>query len=299
LKAYLRALRLERWPRSAASFIGSAAFFLLYRDDFIRSFQPPAILLRLLLSFFLTWAISTVNYIINEIVDVPYDVHHPVKRYRPLVKGEIKKGPIILLGIALTAVSFALASVLFSRPFFMSLLSLLLAGFIYNLKPIRTKDIPFLDAISESANNPIRFLIGWYAFSRHDIFPPASLLVCWWSFGNFLMEAKRLSEFRLLKEKAADYRLSHKRYSKNSLLFGMGSSAVIFFISFFFFALAFKLRYLIYFSPLLLFYFYLFLRKTLQEKEIMEEPESLLRNPLIAVFTFSLLLLLALAFFLD
>jgi 4-hydroxybenzoate polyprenyltransferase len=298
LNAYLRALRLERWPRSSAIIIGSSAFFFLYRD-FFPSFGAPSILIRLLLSFLLTWAVSTANYIINEIVDAPYDVHHPVKRFRPLIKGEIKKTPFILLGTALFAASFVLALVFFSRPFFISLLSLLAAGLIYNLKPLRMKDIPFLDAISESANNPIRFLIGWYAFSPQDIFPPLSLLVSWWSFGNFLMEAKRLSEFRLLKEKAADYRLSHKRYSKNSLLLGMVASVVIFFISFFYFALTFELRYFIYFSPLLLFYLYLFARKTLREKEVMEEPESLLRNPLIAVYTFSLILLLALSFFLD
>jgi decaprenyl-phosphate phosphoribosyltransferase len=298
LNPYFRALRLERWPRSAAIFLGSAAFFFLNHGSF-SSFRPLAVLLRLILSFFLTWTISTVNYIINEIVDAPYDIHHPLKRERPLIKGEIKKGPFILLGIALTAASVVLALAFFSQPFFISLLCLLAAGFIYNLKPVRTKDIPFLDAISESANNPIRFLIGWYAFAPRNIFPPLSVLVCWWSFGNFLMEAKRLSEFRLLQEKASDYRLSHKRYSKNSLLLGMVASAAVFLLSFLYFALTFELRYLVYLSPLLLVYLYLFIRKTLQEKEIMEEPESLLRNPLIAVYTLSLLILLALSFLLD
>ena len=278
--------------------MGSAGFFFLHRN-FFSSFRLSSFLVRLGLAFLLTWAISTVNYIINEIVDAPYDVHHPEKRFRPLIQGEIKKGPFLLLGVILTGASFVLAAAFFSLPFFISLLLLLGAGFIYNLKPARTKDIPFLDAISESANNPIRFLIGWYAFSPQTIFPPASLLVCWWSFGTFLMEAKRLSEFRLLGNRAADYRLSHKKYSRNSLLLGMIASAIVFFISFLYFALTFELRFIIYISPLLLIYLYLFIHKTLQEKEIMEEPESLLRNPLIAVFTFSLLFLIALAFFLD
>jgi hypothetical protein len=113
------------------------------------------------------------------------------------------------------------------------------------------------------------------------------------------MEAKRLSEFRLLKDRAAEYRLSHKRHSKNSLLLGMAGSTAIFFTSYLYFALTFRVSYFIYLSPVLLFYFYLFTRKTLREKEIMEEPESLLSNPLIAVYTLSLLLLLALAFFLN
>jgi hypothetical protein len=79
----------------------------------------------------------------------------------------------------------------------------------------------------------------------------------------------------------------------------MAVSAVVFFASYFYFALSSGPRSFIYISPFLLFYFLLFTRKTLKEKEIMEEPESLLGNPLIAVYTISLLLLLALAFFLD
>jgi len=254
---------------------------------------------RLVSSFLLTWAISTANYIINEIADVPYDIHHPTKRFRPLVKGEIQKIPISLLGLVLIVSSLSVSYLFFSRPFFFSLLALLAAGFVYNIKPMRTKDIPFLDSISESANNPIRFLIGWYAFSPPTIFPPPSLLVCWWSFGNFLMVAKRLSEFRFLKEKAGDYRISHKKYSRNFLFLGMITSSVIFFATYFVFAFAFKLQYFIAFSPFLLFYFFLISRETLKEKEVMEEPEKLLSHSSFALYTFFLVLIFILSFFLD
>jgi len=294
---YLQALRLERWPRSAAIFLGTAAFFFLHRE-FGSSFSVSEIVFRAACSFLLTWAISTANYVVNEIVDVPTDIHHPVKRHRPLVQGKIKKGPFILIGFALTAVSLVSAVAFFSPSFGFSLLALLGAGFIYNVKPVRTKDIPFLDSISESANNPIRFLIGWYAFAPGHLFPPLSLLLAWWSFGNFLMTAKRLSEFRLLGEKAADYRLSHKKYSRDLLLFGMIASAAVFLGSGFFFFLSFRLfRFLIIF-PVLILYLLLFFRKTLEEKEVMEEPESLLRNPLIAILTLVLAALFALSFLL-
>ncbi|HUU37344.1 MAG TPA: UbiA family prenyltransferase [Candidatus Desulfaltia sp.] len=297
MTAYLHALRLERWPRSAAIILGSAAFFFLHRD-FLSSFRPLEMAFLLALSFFLTWAISTANYVVNEIVDAPYDIHHPAKRYRPLVQGEIKKAPFILLGIGLTAAGLALAMVFFSRSFVLSLLALLGAGFLYNIKPVRTKDIPFLDSISESANNPIRFLIGWYAFAPAHLFPPFSLLVAWWSFGNFLMTAKRLSEFRLLRDKAADYRLSHKRYSRNLLLFGMVVSAAVFLASGLLFLLSSRLFRFLVVLPILLLYILLFFRKTLKEKEVMEEPESLLRNPLVALLTLALVVLFALSFFL-
>ncbi len=297
MTAYLRALRLERWPRSAVIVLGSAAFFFL-NPEFLSSFRPLAIAGLLGLAFLLTWAISTSNYILNEIVDAPYDIHHPAKRNRPLIQGEIRKSPFILLGIGLTAAGFALAMIFFSRSFVLSLLALLVAGFAYNVKPVRTKDIPFLDAISESANNPIRFLIGWYAFAPRHLFPPIALLLAWWSFGNFLMTAKRLSEFRLLRDKAADYRLSHKRYSRSLLLLGMFVSAAVFLASFLVFILSLRFYRFLAVFPLLFLYLFLFFRKTLNEREVMEEPESLLLNPLIALLTLVLGGLFALSVFL-
>ena len=297
MNAYLRGLRLERWPRSLAIALGSASFFFLHRDAF-EAFQPAVIAGRLLLAFLLTWIISTANYVVNEIVDAPFDIHHPVKRLRPLVQREIKAAPFALMGTALTLLGLWGAWLFFSRAFFFSVLALLVAGFIYNVKPFRTKDIPFLDAISESANNPIRFLIGWFAFAPARLWPPLSLLIGWWAFGNFLMTAKRLSEFRLLKEKAADYRLSHKRYTKRELLLGMIVSALATLASAVGGALELKLSALLYLTPVLAFYLSLFFRKTLEEKEIMVEPESLLRNPLIAVSTVALVCLFALSIFL-
>ena len=125
-----------------------------------------------------------------------------------------------------------------------------------------------------------------------------TILLAWWSFGNFLMTAKRLSEFRLLRDKAADYRLSHKRYSRNLLLFGMVASAAVFLTTFLVFVLSLRLYRILILFPLLFLYLFLFFRKTLNEKEVMEEPESLLSNPLIALLTLVLAGLFALSVFL-
>jgi len=278
-------------------FLGSAAFVFLYRD--LSSLTNFSLYLRLALALLLTWFISTANYIVNEIVDAPYDIHHPTKRHRPLVKGEVKIIPLSLLGIALMLSAHLVAFIFFSLPFLLSLLALLIAGFIYNLKPVRTKDVPFLDSVSESINNPIRFLIGWFVIAPPHIFPPISLLLSWWFFGNFLLVAKRLSEFRLLKEKAGDYRSSLRRYSKRSLLLGMAVSALVFFLTYFYFALSYKLQSFFFLSPFLLFYLFLFFWKTLEDKEVMEEPEQLLKDPKFALYTFFLGLLFFLSFFVD
>jgi 4-hydroxybenzoate polyprenyltransferase len=295
---YLEAMRLGRWPRSLAIFSGVASYFFLQRDS-ISTLPALWILGQCAFAFFLTWGISTANYIINEIADAPFDIHHPTKRNRPLPRGEIKKTPFLLYGIMLSLLSLSLAYIFFSLPFFFSLLALLIAGFMYNIKPIRTKDIPFLDSISESANNPIRFLIGWFAFSPAHLFPPLSLLMSWWFFGNFLMISKRLSEFRLLKDKAESYRSSLSKYSIVSLVFGIILSGALFFASYFIFAFSYDLQSFLYFSPFVLVYLFLFFWKTFKEKEAMEEPERLLMHPKFAIYTIFIVLLFSLSYFID
>jgi 4-hydroxybenzoate polyprenyltransferase len=291
-------MRLERWPRSLAIYSGCAAYVFLFRGVF-RAADAPTLAARAAAAFGLTWGISTANYIVNEIVDLAFDVHHPSKRRRPLVQGEIRKGPFALIGVVLILLCLGLAPVLFDASFLIALASLLAAGIVYNVKPIRTKDIPFLDSISESANNPIRFLIGWFAFAPGGLIPPLSLLLSWWAFGNFLMVAKRLSEFRFLKEKAGDYRMSQKTYTKNKLLAGMIVSAAACLAAFLYFAAAFKLETFYLIAPFLVVFFLLIFRKTLREAEVMEEPEKMLASPRFALYTLFLLALFILAFFRD
>lgn len=291
-------MRLERWPRSLAIYLGSSAFFFFNRGA-LADFSFLELVWRPSLAFLLTWGVSTANYVLNEIVDLPFDIHHPSKRFRPLVQGEIRTLPFALIGALLIVVSLAASYAVFAQKFFFSMLVLFIAGIVYNVPPIRTKDIPFLDAISESANNPIRFLIGWFAFAHLDAFPPWSLLISWWSFGNFLMVSKRLSEFRFLKDKAGDYRRSHKRYTGNYLLFGLAASAVICLAAFLYLGYTRKLQTFYLIAPFLLFFFLLILRKTLREAEVMEEPEKMLANPKYAAYTLFLVLLFVLAYFKD
>ncbi len=298
MNPYLKAMRLERWPRSLAIFSGIAALFFLNRE-MISAIPVLSFIGKSIFAFLLTWGISTANYIINEIADAPFDIHHPSKRHRPLVQGEIKKKFFLLYGVILSLLSLVCAYHFFSFPFFLSLLALLIAGFLYNIKPIRTKDIPFLDSISESANNPIRFFIGWFAFSSPNLFPPLSLLMTWWIFGNFLMISKRLSEFRLLKDKAESYRSSLSKYTTRSLIFGITLSAIFFFVGYFIFAVEHKLQTFIYFSPFVFFYFFLIFWKTLKEKEAMEEPERLLKHYKFAIYTLFIVLLFSFSFLID
>ena len=295
---YLRAMRLERWPRSLAIILGSAGYFFFDRAA-LRSSSLPDIAGRTAAAFLLTWAVSTANYILNEIVDRPYDAHHPTKKFRPLVRGEIRQGPFAALGAVLLVFAFGASAVIFKPAFVLSLFLLFLAGVAYNVKPVRTKDIPFLDAISESANNPIRFLIGWFAFAPVRSRLPVSLLMSWWAFGNYLMVAKRFTEFRFLKDKAGDYRSSHKKYTERALLAGMAVSAAVALLAFLLCAWTFKLQMFYVIAPFLVALFYLIYRKTIDESGVMEEAEQLLASPTFALYTLALIALFVVAYFTD
>ena len=56
-----------------------------------------------------------------------------------------------------------LATVFVGKMFALTALLLWVMGCLYNFPPVRTKDVPYLDVLTESINNPLRMLLGWYA----------------------------------------------------------------------------------------------------------------------------------------
>ncbi len=294
IKYYVQALRLERWPRSLAIIPGFVAVLVLDRTV-ISTINLPVTLLKLCLGFLLTWFISTANYIINEITDAPFDAFHPSKKHRPLVNGEISRGILMLIWLVLVGVSFAAGHLVFNVNFMWSLLALLVAGMIYNIPPIRVKDIPILDSTIESANNPIRFLVGWYILTSP--FPPVFLLLAWWVFGNFLMVGKRVAEKKFLTdEESAGYRMSLKKYSMGMLVSFMILNAVMFLAFFAMFAVQSKLNTFLYSIPFIVIYLVMFIKKSLQDIDGAEEPEKLLKNPYFAFYTLFLAIIFAIAY---
>ncbi|MCK4836682.1 MAG: UbiA family prenyltransferase [Candidatus Aminicenantes bacterium] len=294
IKLYLQSLRLERWPRSLAIIPGFIGVFILH-PDLIKQVDTVNILLKLVLGFILTWFISTANYIVNEITDAPYDKYHPQKKHRPLIRNQISITKLILLYLVLVLVSIIAGITLYNPNFLFSLLALLAAGIIYNVPPVRMKDIPFLDSTVESANNPIRFLIGWYIITTS--FPPLSLLVSWWCFGNFLMIGKRVAEKKFLTEaESAGYRLSLKKYSPNMLIFFMLINAIIFIVTFSLFAIESEFYTLLFSLPFIIIYLFMFVKKSLKDPEGAEELEKLLKNPHFAIYTLFLVIIFIIAF---
>jgi 4-hydroxybenzoate polyprenyltransferase len=173
------------------------------------------------------WAVATTcliassNYVLNEILDAPTDRNHPVKRHRPVPSGHVSVPSAYAEWGILGAAGLTMASVL-AWPFFLSGLCLLIMGLIYNVPPVRAKELPYLDVLSESINNPIRLLLGWFAVIHAEL-PPLSLLISYWMLGAFFMAAKRFAEFRFIGHAATAcaYRPSFRFYDEKKLLISM------------------------------------------------------------------------------
>ncbi|MCI0440734.1 MAG: prenyltransferase, partial [Chloroflexi bacterium] len=87
---------------------------------------------------------------------------------------------------------------------------------------VRSKEFPYVDVLSESINNPIRLLLGWFAVSA-AAFPPVSLLIAYWMIGAFFMASKRYAEYRGIGDPAVAraYRTSFAHYDEQKLLISM------------------------------------------------------------------------------
>jgi 4-hydroxybenzoate polyprenyltransferase len=207
---YLRPLRFDHWIKNLVVPVGS-----LLALAALRSVPDAAGAAAILLAFVVSGLVSSVNYAVNEVLDAPFDARHPTKRDRPIPSGRVRIGPLLVLTAAVALLAFSLAWWLLPAAVLGGAVALFLAGLVYNLPPLRLKDWPYLDAVTESLTNPIRIAIGWSAVAAGA--PPGLLLVTVWAFGAFLMTGKRLAELRLLGDLAARYRPTFRAYSVTGL----------------------------------------------------------------------------------
>jgi decaprenyl-phosphate phosphoribosyltransferase len=218
------------------------------------------------------------NYVINEVLDAPSDRFHPTKHTRPVASGlvdvRLAYGQwllMLLAGIGL--------GMLVSRPFVATLAGLCIMGCVYNFPPVRTKDLPYLDVLSEAVNNPLRMLLGWYIVAP-DLIAPVSLLISYWMVGCYFMALKRVSEFRDINDhgRAAAYRKSFAYYSEPSLMVSVlfyAAAAMLFFGAF---IIRYRLELVLSF-PLVALVMAIYLKLSYQPGSAVQNPEKLHRSP--------------------
>ena len=213
LRDYLGIARPDHWIKNIFVLPGAAlAIGLSEVVDW------PSTAMRLAIALAATCLLASANYTINEWLDAETDRHHPVKMMRPAALGKMDVRLVLLQWSLLAVVGLSLSWQL-GRKFFLVAAVLLIMGIIYNVPPIRTKDRQYLDVLSESINNPLRFMLGWTAVIS-ALLPPSSILIAYWMGGAYLMAVKRYSEYRFIgdPERAALYRRSFLSYSEHSLL---------------------------------------------------------------------------------
>jgi 4-hydroxybenzoate polyprenyltransferase len=222
--------------------------------------------------------VASSNYVINEVLDAPTDLSHPVKRNRPVPSGRVSVPLAYVQWIALMVVGVALGLQV-SGAFAVTVGVLWVMGCIYNIPPIRSKDLPYVDVLSEAVNNPLRMLAGWFIASSAT-FAPGSLLLSYWMVGCYFMAIKRYAEFREIGDRAvaAAYRKSFAYYTSERLLVSIMfyASAAMLFLG------AFVMRYrleLILAFPLVALVMALYLDLSFKEDSAVQRPEGLYREP--------------------
>lgn len=223
-------------------------------------------------------SIASANYVINEYLDREYDRHHPEKSNRSSVQVDIQ-GSWVWLEWGLFIALGLFAAYSSSMAMFYTALVFALQGLIYNVPPIRTKELAYIDVISEAVNNPIRLAVGWLMIDPITL-PPSSVLLSYFFGGAFLMAAKRLSEYREIvashgKETLVKYRVSFVGYTEIKLI--VSSFVYAMFSSFFLaiFLIKYRIEYIVLIPWLiLLFGYYLALALKLG-KTSPEKPEKL------------------------
>lgn len=179
--------------------------------------EARAFAARLLLGPVSVTLIACSNYVINEVLDAPFDRLHPTKKTRPAALGLVHVPLAYAQWLAMMVLGLAFASHI-SWGFLFSALVLWVMGCLYNIPPVRAKDLPYVDVLVESINNPLRMLLGWYLVTS-VITPPASLLMAYWMIGAYFMAIKRFSEYRQIGAAVAGtYRRSFAHYTEQSLL---------------------------------------------------------------------------------
>jgi 4-hydroxybenzoate polyprenyltransferase len=275
IKGHIQIARFDHWVKNV---------FVLPGIIVPVSFDPQALsftlLMRAVIAILSVGLIASSNYTINELMDAPFDRFHPSKKSRPMVQGRVSIPLAYVQWILLAIAGLALALCVSSYLFWTDAV-LWVMGCIYNIPPLRTKDLPFVDVLSESINNPLRLLAGWYIVTT-SVIPPASLVLSYWMVGCYFMGLKRFSEYRQINnhEVAASYRKSFANYTEVSLLTSVmfyASTGMLFFGAF---IMRYRLE-LILSCPCVARVMAVYLRLAFDHDSVVQRPEGLYRHPLL------------------
>jgi len=294
IKNYISIARLDHWFKNIFVLPGILSGIILSSSYEFKLFY----LIYYLFPVFCICIIMSANYTINEFLDANFDKMHPTKKYRPAALGLLNNNLVILQYIVLGFLGLLLSFYINFSFSFWSLI-LLIMGLLYNVKPFRTKDLPIIDILSESLNNPIRFILGWTIIIPNQL-PPISFLLFYWMAGSFLMAIKRLAEYRTIDNKAllSTYRNSFKFYNDENLLLLSFFYAMLSIFSLTVIFLKYKIEFIIC-LPLFIILFVWYLKIGLSKNSLAQTPEKLYKLKKFVLFAIFTVLFTIILFFVE
>ncbi len=288
---YLRIARIDHMTKHVFILPGLVLAALL------RGASEPTqtILSNILLGFVAAVLVASANYVINEYLDRNFDRFHPEKSQRAAVQREMSGLIVFGLWAVLLVVGLGLAAQV-NTVFLVAAVLLAISGISYNVNPVRTKDRIYLDVLSESLNNPIRLLMGWAMIDGTSL-PPVSLFMAFWFGGAFLMNSKRLAEYRDIivsdgAEVLGRYRRSFRFYTESRLSVANLVYALLcaFFVATF--LIKYRVEYVIVF-PCIVALFAVYYALALTPDSVARKPEKLYRSkPVLGTVAITVMLFL-------
>lgn len=179
--AALVALRPRQWTKNLLLFAGII---------FAAKLGDPGRWVSAVTAFVAYCAASSAAYLVNDVRDAPADRRHPVKRSRPIARGELASGPALALAVGLALLAVSLTATL-------GLTSIACLGGFLGLQAaysLRLKAIELVDVFSIAALFVLRAAAGAIAVSVEI---SEWLLLCTFLLALFLALGKRRAELAL------------------------------------------------------------------------------------------------------
>jgi 4-hydroxybenzoate polyprenyltransferase len=277
LRGHIAIARIDHWFKNV--FVIPGIIAAVGVDP---SHVAPHIAARIAIGMLSVCLVASSNYVINEVLDAPSDRAHPVKFARPVPSGLVSLPLAYVQWLALMLFGVWLGYQV-SLYFAITVFVLWVMGCIYNISPIRSKDLPYLDVLSEAVNNPLRLLAGWFIVGTASV-APASLLLSYWMVGCYFMAMKRYAEYRDIDDakRAAAYRRSFAFYTEERLLVSImfyGSAAMLFLGAF---IMRYRLELILAF-PLIALVMAMYLLLAFRPNSAVQRPEGLYKEPRLMV----------------